>query len=183
MNPFNQPHVLSWRKLGSVVPTVVNKKGLEVPDPHIIARREYTTGLNWPKLVITLYSDVHEPYRVKIGCSQKENSNEWWSDCAIPTELMRELAEMLQEAKSFVPEIKIEAGLVSSMMGRLRFLFRLKFVPTAEMLPIILADIKEPVNVVWVHAKNAIGKYDDVLKAFRECKNPNVRFSEDDTWI
>ena len=67
-------------------------------------RRAYgSDGKLWPRIVLSIIPDRYEDYpAVKISCSRKKNSHEWWEDVGTPKELLGELVDIIQEGNDSV---------------------------------------------------------------------------------
>ena len=71
---------------------------------YAILRRSYQNPLKSShQLCISLYGDAindKAETSVKISCSEKLDTDDWWTDVGIPRELIPHIIEMLEEVKN-----------------------------------------------------------------------------------
>jgi hypothetical protein len=73
-------------------------KNIGGESPNILNRRVYgVDGKLWPRLVIVIWDNILENGGLKISASKKRNKTAWWNSVGIPTSLLPDVVEMLDE--------------------------------------------------------------------------------------
>lgn len=87
---------MTWQRID-------NKHSLKNKGGDTGIRRVYgSNGKLWPRIVICVHNDTIYGEGFMIKSSSKKNTESWWGECAIPSELRDEVIEMLGELKAKV---------------------------------------------------------------------------------